>query len=193
MQSDTRRLFLASSLPFFVHNWLDETYLRLKKIDCDVKWVKSENCHLTLKFLGDTSVEKISEIKAALKNITSSMNPIDTHLTDVGAFPRIERPQIVWLGLEDKDKQLEELAKAVENDFEKIGFQKEVRDFKAHITIARVKTGRNIKTFIQALNTIKDIPPEAFRINEVALYQSTLTPQGPLYEVIESFPLKRLG
>jgi len=110
-------------------------------------------------------------------------------LLGIGAFPKIERPRIIWVGLEDKQGKIKQLAKDLENKLQKIKIKKEDHSFKAHVTIARVRSLKNSKSFIEE---IKLIPPPSNlsqEVNSITLIKSTLTPKGPDYETIDTINL----
>jgi len=182
------RTFIAIEIDQNLKKILTDAQNRFKEIDCSVKWVRPENMHLTLKFLGDVPVKKIDLLKHSLKKIFF-MPSFETELTELGGFPSIERPRILWAGLSDEQGYLTTLVKTLEHDLGKIGFRKDRKSFHPHLTIGRIRTPKNIDRLSK---TISDYPlPSGMKqtVRTVTLYQSTLTPTGPIYEPLETYPL----
>jgi len=141
--------------------------------------------HLTLKFLGET--DKQDEIIKALENIT--FKPFRLKTTEIGVFPSESYIRVVWLGLEDND-DLKKLQEDIEKALEGFNFKKDF-DFKAHITLARIKFIRqeDKKDFVKSLKEIKFVEKE-FEVKEFKLIKSELTRQGPIYEDVANFKTK---
>ena len=162
------------------------------KISNGVKWVKPDGIHLTLKFLGNIPTSKISLIKEVLDSIAKETVSFQIALSKIGAFPKIDYPRVIWVGLEEgKDKTIE-LNRKLEERLEKIGFPKESRSFQPHLTLGRVKSSKNkggLKKSIELLN--RDLPPllsceskkggAKMTVSEIKLFKSTLTPKGAIY------------
>ena len=136
--------------------------------------------HLTLKFLGEVSDPKIERIKEKLGEI--SFGKFEAELSETGIFPNPNYIRVIWAGI--KADQIYSLQKAIDSSLEKLGFQRE-RDFKPHLTLARVDFIKDKVAFKNKLTLLK-INNLKFGINEFKLIKSTLTPTGPVYEVLES-------
>lgn len=155
-----------------------------QKIDTQkdkVRWVGQNQMHLTLKFLGSVQPEKVRDISAALIKI--KIAPFSVHLGNIGVFPNEDHIKVIWVGL-NPEKRILELQKGIDEGLKKL-FKKE-RDFKPHITLARVKYIENKEDFISKLKNIK-IEGKKVEINNFKLMKSTLTPQGPVYDGVEVF------
>jgi len=132
--------------------------------------------HLTLKFLGEVKEEDIPKIKETLQSVEFETFTIKT--THIGVFPDEHFIRVVWVGLEPEGK-ITQLKDTIDNALKDMfGVEKE---FKPHITLARVKFVKDKPTFIKSLKHI-NIQPKEFTINEIKLIKSTLTPEGPVYE-----------
>jgi len=185
----TIRTFIALPLNIQTQTIISEIINNLKKLDCNVKWIKPENVHLTLKFLGDISADKIKPIALSIENILEKTHSINVEIDSVGAFPNTRNPRIVWTGLKDIDERIKNLALSLEDELEKIGLERGARAFNPHITIGRVKYFKNIKILERGLETYKSFKKHTEIVNNIILYKSTLTNKGPIYEEIEKFPL----
>lgn len=139
--------------------------------------------HLTLKFLGEVAAENAEKIKESLSSIKAKK--FHTFLDFIGAFPSESCIRIVWVGLNPKGSTLQ-LQKSIDTALAPL-FKKE-KDFKAHITLARVKFVENKRNFVKMLKTIK-VEKRKMEVNEFLLVQSELKPAGPIYTTIAKFQL----
>jgi len=177
------RTFIAIDLNDENKSALTKLQDELKQTQADVKWVEPENTHLTLKFLGGISEEQAGQVKNILDKISSDYKPFELSLSGIGAFPKLDYPRVIWIGIEKGKKETEEIAKKIEDGLEKLGFQQEEREFSAHFTIGRVRTPKNkeqLKTAIQTWN-LEHRTWNSQIVSSIVLYQSNLTPKGPIY------------
>ena len=137
------RLFIAIELSQTMREEISQIQTHLKYAGADVKWVEKDNIHLTLKFLGEVSEEKAGEIKQILDQIGKGTRNFEISLEAIGAFPNIEHPRVIWVGLDKGAQESTALAAKVEEALLQIGFQKETRPFAAHFTIGRVRSPKN--------------------------------------------------
>ncbi len=185
--TETIRTFIAIDLSEENQNKLALIQDKLKECPTCVRWVKPENIHLTLKFLGDISQNKIQKIIKLIPGIYKDAAPFAFDITHLGAFPKISRPNIIWVGIENNADKLRGLADKLEHGLVSLGFAKKPKKFSPHITIGRVKNFKGVKKFIEAIESIQIDPPLLQDDITISLYQSTLTSQGPVYT-----PLHRL-
>jgi len=157
--------------------------VHLKYSGADVKWVAKDNIHLTLKFLGEVSEEKIEVIKSILDGITSKTRPFEITVKDIGAFPKIEYPRVIWAGLDKGSDESKVLAEKTDNALSSIGFEKETRPFTAHITIGRVRSSKNKDALKDKMHSVDDklLSGATQSVSSVILFKSTLTPSGSIY------------
>ena len=187
--AETIRTFIAIELNDRVKQTIRELQGHLKPLGCDISWVKPENAHLTLKFLGDVKMKMIQPLTETIENLCRNLHPIETGLTQPGVFPDFRHPRIVWVGLNDDDGKLTRLAESLETTLGNIGFKKEKRDFQAHITIGRVKSDKNIHRLTESLENYRLPMGITQNIQDICLYKSVLTGSGPIYSVLASFRL----
>jgi 2'-5' RNA ligase len=138
-----------SSLRTFVAVELDEELkgnlahlqqsLRGRVAPRSVRWVRPEGIHLTLKFLGDTPVTKVDEVKAALTDAALEVEPFAFTVEGLGCFPNARRPRVLWVGLQEPSGALHRLREAVEAHVAPLGFPMERRSFHPHLTLGRVQ------------------------------------------------------
>lgn len=182
------RAFIAIELPQDIKTYLARIQDRLKTAGADVKWVEPKNIHLTLKFLGEIEEEKLNQICAIIKKIASCGNSFDMQISSVGAFPKISYPRVIWIGIEKGSEQIKEIAQNLENSLLSLGFQKENRPFSSHVTIGRLRSSLNKAKLIQALTELvgnSSANNPEFTVTKLTLFKSTLTPKGPIYEVLK--------
>ena len=174
------RTFIALNLSDEMKEELFRIQEELKKADTDVKWNKPHNIHITLKFLGEIDEAKVVEIKGSLDSISREIKPFDISLFKLGAFPNLNQLRVLWVGLDKGCSEVDQIAASLENNLEKIGFLKEDRPFSAHLTLGRVRSGRNKAALKEKLSSL-EVQPKSSRIDNITLYQSTLTQTGPIY------------
>jgi len=190
--SEKIRCFIALDLPEEIKRQLGYIIEELQKSLADVKWVKQENLHLTLKFLGEQDEKKVKKVKEILELLSSQQRSYALALGSLGGFPKLEYPRVIWIGLSKGEKETLEIAEELENQISKLGIPKEKRAFSSHITLGRVRSGLNREKLIRAIKDFS-LPQEKlnFSAEEIVLYKSTLTPQGPFYEAIHKASLKK--
>ena len=183
--NNTIRTFIAIPLDPHIRQTIAQAQNHLKELDCNIKWVNPENIHLTLKFLGEVKLKKIDAVKQALEDLLKSVKPLPIELTQLGAFPDVKRPRIIWVGLNDDTKAISQLVSALEEALEKIGFKKEGLPFSPHITIGRTRSPRNLKALSEAIADYSFPNGIGQPAQNVTLFKSTLTSQGPIYEILK--------
>jgi len=182
------RLFIAVDIKEEVKNKIARIRSALKK-NCDcVKWVSSENLHLTLKFLGEVHNSRKDLISEKLRQAVIGIKRFEIDFEKIGVFPSEAAPRILWLGIGEGKIELENLAQKIENLFTEIDFKREKRPFSAHFTLGRFKSPQNNK---KLFDIVKKITIEKISdvVEDVYLIKSTLSPRGPIYEIVEKFRL----
>jgi len=178
------RTFIAIEISDEMKEALHQIESHLKYSGADVKWVKPENIHLTLKFLGEVNEQKLVEIKALLDSIAGDIKPFEITIKEIGAFPKIEYPRVIWVRLDKGAGGSKELAEKIDSALLKIGFEKESRPFAAHLTIGRVRSPKNkdkLKEKVASFDASQLSAVKPHAISSVVLFHSTLTPQGSIY------------
>jgi 2'-5' RNA ligase len=164
---------------------------RLKKECPDVRWVRPEGIHVTLKFIGHIGAEKTAAICAALKPIRSE-RPVEMQFRGLGFFPNERRPHVVWCGVE-ASPNLATIAADVEAALEPLGMAKEFRPFVPHLTVARIDSNKvrlpDLEKLVHAADELETTTFGSARETEIHLFESLLKPSGAEYKRLESFPL----
>lgn len=149
------------------------------KTEANIKWVKKDNFHITLKFLGE--VKSLSSLKNILKESVNDFEPFNISLSGLEAFPSKSRVKVLWIGLDKGENELKNIYKNIEDKIVDLGFKKEKRDYTPHITIGRVKKG-----ILKFPEIEFSYPP--FPATKITLFESILKPSGPIYRIINRFP-----
>lgn len=184
------RTFIAIDLSTDILKKLDLTCRDLngKVGNASVRWAMADNIHLTLKFLGDTPISYIEKIKGILNSVTDRFQTMDIQIGDIGTFPSIQKPRIIWVGVQAPG-ELSELQKAIDIEIHSLGFARENRPFSAHLTIGRVAKNVSIldlKTISQVVRETKIGVLGVSKADKVNLYKSDLKPTGAVYTCLYS-------
>ncbi len=175
------RAFIAVEIDKTNKQRLSKLISDLKKSNTDIKWVSEHQMHLTLKFLGNIEQDRVQVISDALKSIADNFKGFDIRLSKIGAFPNLRRPRVIWLDIDKGAEELKSLSSKIEIELEKIGFKKEKREFKSHLTLGRVRSLKNIENLEKIINKTDFQPLNEIKIDKLVLFQSTLTPKGATY------------
>lgn len=159
------------------------------RLRADVKPVQSDQLHFTLSFLGQTSEDAIVPLTMALQHAARGVAPFDVDLHGVGAFPSARRPRVVWVGVRDP-KPIVELALRTREALARAGHPGDDKDFRAHLTLARVRSERNLEELVHFLRAHGDDALPTIRVAEARLYKSILGPAGPAYETLATAQLE---
>ncbi len=184
------RTFLAIDLPAEIKNELDKIQKRLKPKVEGVRWTRPEGIHLTLKFFGYVVGDDHSSISAAVKTSIKGVKPFTLDLGTIGAFPGPTRPRVIWIGIGGQIKELIDLQKNLDRNFEQIGFPPEDRAFKPHLTLGRLKIPGSAVGFPKVLEEGKNYQAGSFRCQGLSLFRSDLRPAGAIYTRLEEFPFE---
>jgi len=184
------RAFIAVPVSDEIRSAVETVESELKRIGADVKWVRSGNVHLTLKFLGNIRPDDVGSLKAALGQVLAGVAGFEARVAGLGTFPRGRgKPRVVWMGLDEGIDSLKDLAGRVDDACASLGFERETRPFAGHLTIGRSRRGGGrLPELAEAVAELL-FNPLQLKIDRVNLVRSRLSPEGPTYTVLESFAL----
>lgn len=181
----SHRLFIAIELNKSVTQELDRLCRRLQhKYDLNdraIKWVKSSNIHLTLKFLGDVVDGDIPSVCDTLTEVAEQFNPFDFEIADCGYFPPKSAARILWAGIQEGQEDLQALAEVIDMAYNALGFPLENKPFRAHLTLARIKQAKVGYEVREALEQVEPFSLTHQSVSQIALIESILTRNGPEY------------
>ena len=158
-----------------------------------MKWVDHNNIHITLKFLGEISEDSTDELMLAIEESAQGIQPFQLEVREVGAFPNLERVQVLWVGVKGELEKITQLQKNIESNTEQLGFSRESRAFSPHLTLGRVRNEVRPKERQRLGKLLTDTSFTALHNVNVAtvnLMKSQLTLTGPVYTCIGSVKLK---
>jgi 2'-5' RNA ligase len=188
------RGFVAVMLPDPILDAADAIIQQMRGAGGEVRWTAKANLHLTLKFLGNVRQDLVPALREQLAEAAATTAPFEIALGGLGAFPRWERPQVIWAGVSSGFDALAALATRVEKGCARVGFEEEGRPYRAHLTLGRLKEARGnaaaraLRSRAEALGSASI---GAITVEAIHLVQSTLTPRGSIYTVLETFELAR--
>jgi len=183
------RAFIGIALPDGARSALAELQRDLRASGADVKWVAPSNLHVTLKFLDDITDAQRAVVEDMLRNVAVPRQAFPLQLEQVGAFPSVTAPRVVWVGTAQGRDEARGIAEAIEAGSRDAGLRREERPFAAHVTVGRVRSPKNRQALAERLAHTTWQPPEVFRVTSVTLYRSELSSSGPRYRVVADVPL----
>lgn len=183
--TDAYRAFIAFPLPRRVLDYLAGLQHCLAAQGIRARWVRPEGMHLTLKFLGRLASEKVDAVAAVLDTIAVYYAPLQLTALGLGVFPDRGRPRVLWVGIEGESVRLGGLQQDIETGLSPLGWPKEKRPFRGHLTLARAKGRRPFERHIgDLLAQCEPNEPVAFVADKLTLYRSRLRPGGAVYDKI---------
>ena len=179
-KGDEVRCFVAIEVPKPVQALLKPVQVRLQSDIRRASWTKFGNFHLTLKFLGDVNSEVVGAVSEAVENVAATQSRFSIEFGGIGAFPRLERPRVIWVGVKHGAATVSHLAKAVNLELKNFGFPTDNR-FHPHLTLGRLRSPMNLQPLKSVLRKYDTIEGATVSVNEITVMQSQLHPNGAIY------------
>ena len=174
------RSFIAVKISSAQRNKIAELIRDFRRRDTQVKWVRPENLHVTLKFLGEVDEKILPDLYNSLEKSLTNDQIFDFNLKALGCFPNVRRPRVIWVGIDRGANNLKALAAKVDNAMAEFGFEREKRGFSPHLTIGRVRDPQGVELVTGQFEKIR-FETEPCLIDEVVFFQSILKREGPTY------------
>ena len=190
------RSFIAIELPDEIRLAIARLQAQLKSGQFSVKWVDPYSIHLTLKFLGNIAVDRISGITGAIEEAARGISPFHLEVKGLGVFPNLRRVQVVWVGISGEVERLSQLQQRIESNLAPLGFAPESRRFTPHLTLARLRDRASLderQSFGQLVAATRFEAVYGFNVDSVNLMRSQLSREGAIYNRISSVNLKESG
>lgn len=187
------RCFIAAEIAPSVRSEIDKTVRVLAERVPSIKWVRPDQFHLTLKFLGDVATVELHQVIRAVESACREIEPFDLFFEQLGAFPDTDRPHTLWVGLSEGLDETRTLAQSIETALVRLDFPKERRLFMPHLTIGRVRQGAPDPRLSQLAPLLAELRERSFGASEVdavTIYSSELSRRGPKYDVLAEIDLK---
>jgi 2'-5' RNA ligase len=177
------RLFAALPLEGEAKAELERLLSRYRQMDWPVKWVRDDGLHVTIKFLGEVEADRVDAVREALRSAGAGTPCLPFTPTEIGAFPNMHRPRILWAGYES-EPPLELMVHRVERGMEALGFPVDGRPFRPHVTLGRLREGRCLPPD-GARTFEREQLHSAFVAGRLVLFESRPGPNGSVYQPVE--------
>ncbi len=188
MENRFLRTFIAISVPPAVKSIKQMLISTMEDDKAEIRWVKHNNLHLTIKFLGFTPENEIDNISDEIKRLVKAHSPFHLSVSGTGSFPDKTKPSVLFLGIDGELKPLSSLINDAEKLFEKKGYPRLNDDFIPHITLARIKYPQkylpDTTSFLNSSYDSIDFP-----VNHLQFFSSEILPEGVFYNLLGTFPL----
>ena len=190
-ESERWRIFAAIELPDKVQKQIQK---QIKTLQTEVpgnkaSWSRTENIHLTVKFFGSVQQKRISRIADAAARVVKKFSEIELKIGNTGAFPKVSQPRVLWIGVSDSTGELARLQKLFEEECALEGFEKEARDFKPHLTIARLRRPEGARALAESNQKI-GFESMTVEVNELVVFRSEPSSKGSKYTVLSRHRIK---
>jgi RNA 2',3'-cyclic 3'-phosphodiesterase len=184
------RSFLAFELPTDIKKIVEGVSKEMRKASLKAKWVKVENIHLTVVFMGNIEAQDVKAIGEETRSICSRFNPFDISLNGVGVFPGLKAPRVLWIGLKGDLERMSQFRDALHQSLRSFGVKEEKRGFKPHLTLARFNHSRG-QVFQPGdlLSGYQDLESPVCSLRELVFIKSDLKPGGAVYTKMDTLPL----
>ena len=177
------RVFIAIDVPDSIRNVANVLKSKMDEKNNPVKWVRTENIHITLRFIGSTIAKEVEKLNTLLSVLTTRYSEFPLVASGTGCFPKIERPRVLWLGVGGSVSVLNRIIQEISEEMAIIGYPIEATEYYPHITIGRIrypqKVTPNIGSFLSA-----DYPPVEINVSNIRLYRSETLPGGSVYSLL---------
>lgn len=185
-----KRIFIAIDLPEQIRERIAAHIAHLRKEfpRLRVGWERTEKLHLTLKFIGDMEEDKVEDLEAAIETVARKIDPFKLLVHKCGIFPSERKPRILWLGADDDSETAARLNELLENECETIGIKRETRDFRPHLTFARIREPHRSQELVE-MHLRTEFEPVEFEVAEIVIYESRLQPTGSIYVPVSKHKL----
>ena len=186
------RTFVAIEIPGEIRHRATRMVREMQESTDSVRWVDTENLHVTLKFLGDVEDREIYSVCRAAANSVEPLNPFSVSCCGIHAFPSAQRPKTIWLGIDDPHMELTNLFNRLDIELSEIGYPREPRKYTPHLTLGRVQHGRrNLGDLVSVMESLADRDAGCLPVDSLTIYTSELHRSGPVYTVVGRAPLGR--
>lgn len=182
------RAFIGLEISSGIRRELVSIQKNLHKLQGDIAWVKCDNLHLSIRFLGNITPEQIKDIEKISAKVARELKIFPLSLGALGVFPNIYSPKVIWAGISSGYNQVTKLHTLIDKELTSINFKTADRHFHPHITLARIKSIKNKSKLSDFIDTIK-LRSRCVDIKKLTLYKSKLDPKGAIYTKIQEAKL----
>lgn len=184
----TIRSFIAIPLAKDVARAATKLVGQLSQSGDGIKWVPTDNLHLTLKFLGDVENVELPQICQVIEDIFADCDPFELTFAGTGGLPSMDRPRVICANIEDPTGSLTRIVEALELDLAELGFKREPRDYVPHLTLGRTKGGsrRASEDVMSRVRENANVHLGEMTVDEAQIIGSFLDKGGPTYHVLDT-------
>lgn len=166
-----------------------EIFISLKdKMQGNIKWSKTDKFHLTLGFFPSTSLKQEKNILATINKVAPENEQFVIQFQGLGVFPSRNDPRVLWLGLV-RNQQLFKIYSELWQELSRYGFTNDKKKFAPHITLGRIRYMDDKTPLLKLLSENYNKNMFESKVKDILYYESTLTPDGPIYKILGKFPL----
>ncbi len=186
------RTFLAFPIPKEIKGYFKNMLEPIIDKHDKINWVRRENIHITLNYLGETDSEQLEDHGTHIESVINDFPSFKLGTTDTGIYPHANEPRVLWVGTASYDQTLGSFKQKLDIELKHLGYELDKRQFQPHITLGRVKSISRKSTFIHKFlaTGVRDFN---FDVDTVMWMKSTLTPMGAEYEELKSFKFNSGG
>lgn len=184
------RMFIACPTPLALQQSAQEVRTILHTSTFPWRWMQPAQLHVTLKFFGEVATERTPDIAGAMERSVQRVSSFVLQARTLGCFPNALCPRVLWMGLDDPEQRLSQLAQRLQDECARVGFAPEERSFRPHLTLARSQQARSDTQLRTLLQTYQDHVWGEFYVMQILLVQSHLTPGGAVYSSLHMATLQ---
>ena len=181
----TIRTFIAIKLDDDVRRAAVRMIEQIQQPDDGIKWVPTDNLHLTLKFLGDVDNTEVHQVCQVLRGVCGQYEAFGLHFKGAGGFPELSRAKVLYAGIDDASGALTEIVSQLEDDYAELGFKREARDYVPHLTLGRCAR-KPSEQLIEKINEHSETDFGRMTVSSFCVYASFLDKSGPTYQVMDT-------
>lgn len=183
------RTFLAIDVGDEIQRRAADLIDTLRRDGDDIKWIERHNLHITLNFLGDVNDNEVHDVCQVASRVAAQLPLFELDCRGVGAFPHVGNPRTIWIGVGEGNDAICRLQEQLAIGLAELGFPREHRQFKPHLTLGRSRQGGRTRHLTSKLVELADFDAGRCIVEEVIVYSSVLEPTGPIYHVLAHAPM----
>ena len=184
------RSFLAFEIPEEIKPTVSSIYRGLRDSSLDVRWVREENIHITVIFMGNVEEKYLDSIGKVVERACSKYAPFKIRAKGAGVFSNLRNAKVLWIGVEGDIERLGYFKESIQKKLKPFGIKEESRRFSPHITVGRFRKGFNQPRLLkEVLDKFKDVSSSEAWLKELVLFKSELKPDGAVYTKLNCWPI----
>lgn len=186
------RIFIAVELDPALRQRIVDLEDSIKQAGARLRWIAAENLHFTVRFLGEITPAQLAQVKLATREVATATRSFPLALQGVGAFPSLQRPQVIWVGVREGSEELAALSARLDDALVRHRFPREDRPYVAHLTLTRVRDRRVWGDLVRALSGFREVVVGTQQVDTLTVMESHLNPRGARYTRVEEVLLGQI-